>query len=231
VVLGLIATVYSRYEYQHPAKKHTVAAVAPAIGSTLYAGLSVQACGTTLPYLTPDPSTKLGFVVEPDDVVKLTPVSSFDAGDNATLKTLASEFPGLLLSSNKLAIPTSTGTADPKTTYTTGSACPKGSKYAGQKGKVEFAYWTSFAQKSPKITTNPAKIHFSSELRVTLAFEPSGVVPAPPSKITSDEMVYNTVTPTTTTTTTLPTTTTTTNSSTSPTTTTTSASTTTTTKG
>jgi hypothetical protein len=231
VILGLVATVYSRYEYQHPVKKHTVAAAAPKVGSTLYAGLSVQACGKTLPYLTPDPSTKLGFVVEPDDVVKLTPVSSFDAGKNATLKTLASEFPGLIASSNELAIPTTTGTANPKTTYKTGTVCPTGTKYAGQKGKVEFAYWTSFAQKTPTITTNAAKIHFSSELRVTLAFDPAGVVPEPPSKLTSDEMVYNTVTPTTTTTTTTPTTTTTTKTGTSPTTTTTTASTTTTTKG
>jgi hypothetical protein len=96
---------------------------------------------------------------------------------------------------------------------------------------VEYAYWTSFAQKTPTITTNPAKIKFSKELRVTMAFEPAGVVPAPPSKTTDNEMVYDTVTPATTTTTTLPTTTTTVGPGNAPTTTTTTASTTTTTKG
>jgi hypothetical protein len=226
VVVGLIATIYSRYEYQNPVKKHKVV-VQPAVGSILYAGLSVQACGKTLPYLTPDPTTKLGFIVEPDDVVRLSPVSSFDAGNNATLKTLASEFPGLITSTTELALPKANSSAvNPATTYKNGEACAKGTPDASKIGKVEYAYWTSFDQKTPKITTNPAKIKFSKELRVTLAFEPTGVVPSPPSKTTDDEMVYNTVTPTTTTTTTLPTATTTT-----PTTTTTSASTTTTTKG
>lgn len=232
VILGLVATVYSRYEYQNPAKKHSTV-VQPAVGTVLYAGLSVQACGKTLPYLTSDPTTKLGFIVEPDDVVRLSPVSSFDAGNNATLKTLAEEFPGLIATNKELAIPTKTGTSDKATTYKNGELCPTGTPDAGKAGTVEYAYWTSFAQKKPTIVTNPAKIKFAKELRVTLAFEPAGVVPSPPSTTTSDAMVYNTVTPTTTTTTTLPTTTTTTKSGTSPTstTTTTTASTTTTTKG
>jgi hypothetical protein len=231
VILGLVATVYSRYEYQNPVKKHKVAAVAPKIGSTLFAGLSIQACGKTLPYLAPDTTTKLGFVVGPDDVVELSPVSSADAGNNATLKTFASEYEGLLLTKNEIAIPTSKGTADPKTTYKNGTACATGTPDAGKTGHVEYAYWTSFAQKTPTITTNPAKIHFSKELQITLAFDPTGVVPAPPSKTTDNEMVFNTVTPTTTTTTTLPTTTTTAGPGNAPTTTTTTASTTTTTKG
>jgi hypothetical protein len=231
VILGLVATVYSRYEYQNPVKKHVAAAVAPKIGSTLFAGLSIQACGKTLPYLTADQSSKLGFVVGPDDVVRLSPVSSADAGNNATLKTFSNEFEGLILTKNELAVPTSTGTANPKTTYKNGDTCATGTPDAGKKGMVEYAYWTSFAQKSPTITTNPSKIKFSKELQVTLAFEPKGVVPSPPSKTTDNEMVYNTVTPTTTTTTTLPVTTTTAGPGNAPTTTTTTASTTTTTKG
>jgi hypothetical protein len=231
VILGLVATVYSRYEYQNPVKKHAAAAVAPKIGSVLYAGLSIQDCGKTLPYLTSDPTTKLGFVVGPYDVVRLSPVSSFDAGNNATLEKLANEFDGLTLSKTEIAVPTSKGAANPKTTYKNGETCPTGTPDAGKTGTVEYAYWTSFAQKTPTITTNPAKIKFSKELRVTMAFEPAGVVPAPPSKTTDNEMVYDTVTPATTTTTTLPTTTTTVGPGNAPTTTTTTASTTTTTKG
>lgn len=231
VILGLVATVYSRYEYQNPGKKHVVAAVAPKIGSVLYAGLSIQACGKTLPYLTSDPSAGVGFIVGPSDVVRLSPVSAADAGNNATLKTFASEFNGLILTKTEIAVPTSKGVADPKTTYKNGDTCATGTPDAGKTGKVEYAYWTSFAQTTPTITTNPAKIKFSKELRITLAFEPAGVVPAPPTKATSDQMVYDTVTPTTTTTTTLPTTTTTVGPGNAPTTTTTIASTTTTTKG
>jgi hypothetical protein len=231
VILGLVATVYSRYEYQNPVKKHVAAAVAPKIGSVLYAGLSIQACGKTLPYLTPDSTAGLGFIVGPDDVVRLSPVSAADAGNNATLQTLASEFNGLILSKTEIGVPTAKGTPDPKTTYKNGDTCATGTPDAGKTGKVEYAYWTSFAQKTPTITTNPAKIKFSKELQVTLAFEPTGVVPSPPSKATDNQMVYNTVTPTTTTTTTLPTTTTTAGPGNAPTTTTTTASTTTTTKG
>jgi hypothetical protein len=229
VVLGLAATVYSRYEYQNPVKKHSDV-VQPVIGSIRYAALSIQACGKTLPYLTSDPTYKGGFVVGPDDVIRLSPTSTSEAGNNATLKTFASEFPGLIASTTELAVPKSTGVANPATTFKNGQACPTTSKYAGKTGHVVYAYWTSFAQKKPITTTNPADIKFTKDVQVTMAFEPTGVTPTVPAKATVDEMVLNATTPTTTTTTPLATTTTT-GSSTSPTTTTTIASTTTTTKG
>ncbi len=207
VVLGIVLTVYSRYEYQNPVKKHTTT-VQPVIGSVLYAALSVQACGSNLPYLNTDPSFKGGFLVGPDNVIRLSPVSSAEAGANATLKTFAAEYFGLVASSTELAVPTKTGTKDPATTYKNGEACPAKTKYAGKKGKVVYAYWTSFGQKTPTLTTNPAKIKFVADLRVTMAFEPTGVTPRAPAKATVDEMVLAATTPTTTTT--LPTATTTT---------------------
>jgi hypothetical protein len=41
VVLGLVATVFARYEYEHPPKNP--AGVAPKIGTTWFAALSIQA--------------------------------------------------------------------------------------------------------------------------------------------------------------------------------------------
>jgi hypothetical protein len=199
VVLGLALTVYSRYEYQNPVKKHSTA-VAPLIGSTRYAALSIEACGKKLSYLNSDPSFKGGFTVALDNVIKLTPVSASEAGNNATLKQFASEFPGLVATSSELAVPTATGTANPKTTYKNGAICPATSKYPGQKGKVVYAYWTTLAQKTPTLTTNPAKIKFVKDLRVTMAFEPTGVTPTPPSTATVDAMFAAAITPTTTTT-------------------------------
>ena len=158
VVLGLALVVYSRFEYQNPAKK---VVVEPAIGTTRYAALSIQDCGVTLPYLTADPTTKGGFIVESDDVVKVSPISSADAGNNATVKTLASEFPGLIASSKELAVPTATGTADAATTFKNGDVCGPKTKYAGKTGKVVYAYWTSFDTKKPTLTTNPSKIKFA----------------------------------------------------------------------
>jgi hypothetical protein len=227
VVLGLALTAYSRYEYQNPVKvKHaTSTTIAPGIGSVQYAALSIQDCGTTLPALLPDETYKGGgFIVGPDNVVRLTPLTSADAGKNATLATFAKEYAGLKATSTELAIPKADGIANPKTTFTTGEACGATTKYAGKTGKVEYAYWSTLAQTTPTITTNPAAIKFTKELRLALAFEPAGVTPTVPSASSVDHMVTDTVTPTTTTT--LPTTTTT-----APLTTTTGASTTTTTKG
>ena len=235
VVLGLIATVYSRYEYQHPAAAST--GTAPAIGTTWYAALSIEACGKTLPFLNVDPSYKGGFTVQTANVIKISPVSAADSGNNATLSQFAAEYPGLIASSTELAIPTSTGTSHPATTYHNGETCPAGSKYAGQGGKISYAYWTSFGQKKPVITADPSTIKFAQYLRVTMAFEPAGVTPKAPQQTTVDEM-FKAATVTTTTApsvtpTIAPTTTTTAGGATTsaPTTTTTSKSTTTTAKG
>jgi hypothetical protein len=233
VVLGLALVVYSRYEFQNPVKHHTNV-VQPAIGTTRYAAFSIQACGETLPYLTSDPTATGGYVVGPDDIIRVSPKTASEAGDNATLTTFASEFKGLIVSTTELAVPTTKGAADAATTYKNGQVCASTTKDAGKTGKVVYAYWSTLAQKTPTLTTNPAKIKFAVDLRVTLAFEPKGVTPAAPSAKSVDEMVLNATTASTTTTTaaTTATTTTTPTSSTSPpTTTTTTASTTTTTKG
>ena len=186
VVLGLIATVYSRYEYQHPAAAS--GGTPPAIGTTWYAGLSIEACGKTLPFLNVDPTFKGGFTVQAANVIKISPVSAADAGNNATLSQFAAEFPGLIASSTELAIPTATGTANPATTYRNGQSCASTSKYPGQTGQISYAYWTSFGQKKPVITTNPASIKFAQYLRVTMAFDPKGVTPQPPQQATVNAM-------------------------------------------
>ncbi len=207
ILLGLALTVYSRYEYQNPVKHHSTA-IAPKIGSVQYAALSIQDCGTTLPYLVADTTFKGGgFIVGPDDVIRLTPLTSADAGTNANVKTFASEYAGLKATSNELAVPKGDGLANPKTTFKNGDVCASTTKYAGKTGKVEYAYWSTLAQKTPTVTTNPAKIKFTKELRLTLAFEPAGVTPTIPSATTVDEMVADTITPPTTTTTTTSTTT------------------------
>jgi hypothetical protein len=98
-----------------------------------------------------------------------------------------------------LAVPTAKGAANAKTTYRNGDACPAKSKYHGQTGKISYAYWTSFGQKKPTITTDPSSIKFVQYLRVTMAFEPVSVTPTPPEQRTVDAMVLDAQTPTTTT--------------------------------
>ncbi len=229
VVLGLVATLFARYEYQHPGA--AAASTPPAVGTTWYAALAVEACGKPLPYLSTDPNYKGGFTVQPANVIKISPVSAADAGGHATLSQFAAEFPGLIASSSELAIPTATGTANPATTFHNGDTCPAKSKYAGQVGHVTYAYWTAFGQKKPTITTDPTSIKFVQYLRVTMAFDPTGVTPTAPQQATVNAMVkagQTTTTTTAATPSTLPVTTTTAKGSTTTTTTTTATSTTTT---
>ncbi|MGA2295670.1 MAG: hypothetical protein ABSG24_10690 [Acidimicrobiales bacterium] len=230
VIFGLLAAVWARYDYQHPAK--ALHATAPAIGTTWYAALSIQACGATLPYLTSNASSSVtGFAVLADNVIRISPTSAADAGNNATVSQFADEYPGLTASSGEIAVPTAKDAVDAATTYHNGAACAAKTKYAGQTGKIEFAYWKTISQVKPTITTNPAAIKFGEYMRVTMAFEPTGVTPTAPSTATVDEMVKLGTTATTTTTLATTTTTTATTTTTKAGTTTTTPPTTTTTKG
>ena len=126
VVLGLVATVFARYEYQHPAKNP--AGIAPKIGTTWFAALSIQACGKNLPYLASDTSLKAqGMYALTDGVLKISPVSAADSGNNATLGQFGNEYPGLVISTTQMNIPKDVlGTANPLTSYTNGKSCPSG---------------------------------------------------------------------------------------------------------
>jgi hypothetical protein len=198
VVLGLIATVFARYEYQNPPS--AAASTPPAIGTTWYAALSIEACGKTLPFLAPNPKSAGGLTVLAANVIKVSPVSAADAGSHATLGQFAAEYPGLIASSNELAVPTSSGSASTTTTYHNGDTCSPTSKYPGQKGQISYAYWTTFGQKKPVVTTNPSSIKLTQFLRVTMAFDPQGVTPKAPQQATINAMVKANATATTTTT-------------------------------
>ena len=189
VVAGLLLAIYSRYEYQHPSTTTTAPQVAPAVGTTWYAALSIQACGQTLANLPSDLSGRGGFVVLGSNVIRVAPTSATDAGNNATVKQFASEYNGLVATTSQLQIPTATGTLNPKTAFKNGQACPSTSHYAGKKGTVVYAYWRTFGQQAPTLTTDPSTIKFSQYLRVTMAFEPAGVVPSPPAQKTVNAMV------------------------------------------
>ena len=203
VVLGLAATMLARYDYQHPAS--AVTGPPPNVGTNWFAALSVQACGETLPYLKSNPTATQGLRVQTDNVIEISPLSAADSGNHATLAQFANEYPGLIVSPSELAIPNSAGVANAATTYRNGELCPASSKYPHKAGQVEYAYWTSFTQKTPTITTNPAAIKFSQYLQVAMAFDPKGVVPAKPSTTTVNAMVsYGAAAATTTTTTITP---------------------------
>ena len=199
VVLGLALVVFSRYEYQHPVKK---VVVEPAIGTTEYAGLSIQDCGVTLPFLASDSTNKDGFIVGSDDVDScLAPLCRRrgQQRDGEDLRVRVS--PDSLRRLRSSQCPRQPAPQMPATTFKNGDVCGPKTKYSGKPGKVVYAYWTSFDQKKPTLTTNPAKIKFVKDLRLTMAFEPTGVTPTAPTSTTTDQMVLQATTSSTTTTT------------------------------
>ena len=202
VILGLVATVFARYDYQHPAK--AVGGVAPKVGTTWYAALSIENCGTRVPYLTTDTTDKAaGLTVLPADVIRISPISAADAGKNATLAQFANEYVGLVASSSQLNVPKGAGVANPKTSFTNGQTCAVGTKYAGQKGKITYAYW-KYGAKKPTITTDPSTIKFAQDMSVAMAFVPANVTPLKPTTQTVNQMFADAQTVTSTTTVTTP---------------------------
>lgn len=188
VILGLTSVVFSRYEYQNP----TAAAKGPAPqpGTTWFAALSINNCGTQIT-LPADPNYKGGFVVMANNVIRISPVGSADSGTHATLGQFANEYVGMTASSSTLAIPSATGVAQASTTFHNNTACAAGTKYAGQTATLRYAYWKNLnvPDSKPIITTDPSSIKFTPDMRVTMAFLPASVKITPPSQSTVSAML------------------------------------------
>ncbi|MEO9180657.1 MAG: hypothetical protein ABI298_03295, partial [Acidimicrobiales bacterium] len=115
------------------------------------------------------------------------PVSAADTGNNATLAQFANEYVGLVASSSQLKVPKAKGVANTKTSFTNGQTCAVGTKYAGQKGKITYAYW-KYGAKKPTITTDPSTIKFAQDMSVAMAFDPVNVTPLKPRTQSIDAM-------------------------------------------
>ncbi len=191
VALGLLSVVLSRYDYQHPAAASVTSGTPPAVGTTWYAAVNVEVCGVNLAPLSANTSTTSGLTMKASNVMQISPLSSADSGNHATLGQFGAEYPGLILDSSELAIPTAAGTPNAATTYHNGELCPSNSKYPKKAGRVIYAYWPSLSTTTPTLTTNPSSIKLTQYLRVTLAFDPTGVTPSAPSKATVAAMVVD----------------------------------------
>ena len=195
VILGLASVVLARYDYQHPQRHHARPAVAPKIGTTWYAALGVDVCGSRVADLPTGTSTG-GLSLLGSNVIKVAPISSADAGNNATLAQFSRENAGVTATATQLDLTTAHG----HLRLTTGQRCAGGTPDAGKTGRVVYAYWPTLSSAKPTLTTKPGDIKFAQYLRVTLAFVPQGVTPLAPTKATVNAMVQVAVTPTTTTT-------------------------------
>jgi hypothetical protein len=206
VVLGFSSIAWARYEYEHPAA--AASSIPPKIGATWYEALGLDECGHQLPALpASQESASTGYSTVKGGVIDVHPPELAESGHNATLALFLSGFGGLTVSKSQFI----DRLANTKSflTYTTGTACPKGTPDAGKKGAVEIATWTSISEgATPHIYTSPKAVHFTAnQMLITIAFEPKGVVPPRPPATAIAAMLAGP--PTTTTTTTAPVTTTT----------------------
>jgi len=190
VILGLITVLYSRYEYQNPSTgaSTTTTLAGPTLGHTFYVGLAADVCGTVAGSFTPNSSTTTGYSILADNVARIAPKTAAEAGGNGTIAKLISEIPGFTFTSSTMQLPPASEAVSTSHTFTTGSACPAGTKYANQKGRVVMAVWTA-GSSTPVLTTNPASVTLATNQLVTFGFEPNGVTPARPSTATLQALV------------------------------------------
>ena len=191
VVLGVSSVVLARYDYQNPTAAS--GGTPPTIGTTWFSVVSFDICGVSESLLPADPTAKGGFIVGANGVIRVAPVAASDAGDHATVAQFGNEYPGLVISANQMAVPVKNGVPTAATTYHNGQLCPKGhgvpASIAGKSAQISYAYWRSFAQTKPTITTDPSTIKFSNEMELTMALLPKGVTPARPSATQVNAMV------------------------------------------
>jgi hypothetical protein len=198
IVLGLVSVFWARSHYQNNAAT-AASTTPPLVGTTSYAGLAFDVCGTLEPSLQPSVTpTTAPLTALQGGVVKVAPKLQIQAGKNANIALFAKNYPGLSITSNSITIPANG--SKPAFTYTNGQACPKGTPEAGKTGAVLSSFWTNFASKQPQTSTDPTAIHFTANSLVTVSFVPSGVEAIKPATSTIQAMLAAGASSTTTTT-------------------------------
>ena len=201
VILGLVSIVFARHEYQH---NSTAAAVQPAVGKTLYAGFAFDICGKVLPSVGESAaSATAGLTTPGDGVIQVSPKTSAEAGNNATLGLFFKEYSGGIgLSATEVTVAA-------HKTYKNGQVCAKGTPDAGKKGAVKVETWPNVVTtKGTVLTGDPGLYKIGARNLITVGFVPANSNLKRPSQQTIDDVlgfsgnVTNGTTTTTTTTTT-----------------------------
>lgn len=182
VVLGVASFIWSRYEYRNAG---AVSTTPPVVGTTWYAGYMVDICGKEQPSLASNASGQ-AFYTQGKGVITISPKTNAEAGTNAVLGRFVEGYKNLDLSETALRVPVASSTSSTHTestiTYHNGQRCGSGTPDAGQQGVVKVVYWPNLESKhGSTVTGDPAKLRFSANQRITIAFLPKDKAVPPPN--------------------------------------------------
>jgi hypothetical protein len=186
VVLGTLSVLWASHDYRNSGVSSS-STTPPLAGTTSFAALGIDVCGTLQPNLPPAGRSTGPLVIGNDGVVKISPATKAQAGDNANVQRMALTYPGLRVSTGSLTIP-STATS---TSFhlVNGDSCPKGTADAGQTGSVVVGYWSNFADKNPELSSDPSTVRLTANSLVTIAFVPTDKTPLKASQSTITAML------------------------------------------
>ena len=182
VLIGLGSVAFAKYHYDS-----NPPVVEPTVGTTWYAGMAFDVCGTMEKALPASPSTaKTGLTTTGSGVVKIAPNSASEAGNNATVGKFAQGYDGLTLTNTTLQYP-----AGPE--YKNGQKCAPGTPDAGKVGEVQARWWVlstktgkngELEQTGGLTTVNPADLKFVNRQLITVGFVPDNTtLPKPTSTL------------------------------------------------
>jgi hypothetical protein len=190
-LLGVAMIVYSRYERQHPT------ATPPTVGTQWFAAIAFDVCGTVQPDLPSNPNASKGLGIDTPGggVISIAPLTTAQAGANATLGAFVSNYPGLVLTPSALRLPK-------KAIHHNGDTCASGTPDAGKTANVAVRTWTSFTAQGSTVSGDPTSVLLGDGQLITVAFVPNGAsIPKPPSQSIADmqDAIQAAASPTTTT--------------------------------
>jgi hypothetical protein len=179
VVLGIASVAFARYNYGHQPQ--------PTVNQTWHAALAFNICGVTEPALPASPTSSTnGILATADGGVVIHPLTSSEAGTNATLGKFASNYTGLTLTDTSMKLP-----AKGAPEYANGDVCAKGTPDAGKKGVVRVRNWllsTSTGKNGSLTPIGGTYAPSATGLRlldrqlITIGFGPSSAsLPLPPT--------------------------------------------------
>jgi hypothetical protein len=182
IVIGIASIAVAKYNYNK-----TATSAEPTVGTSWHAALAFDICGTMEPALPASPSSaKTGLTTTGSGVLAITPKTSGEAGNNATLGKFADGYTGLTLTNTKLTYPSSKVPS-----YSDGDKCPAGTPDAGKVGAVQARSWVISTTTSKNgeeeetggaTTDTPAALKFLNRQLITTGFVPQGTqMPKPPA--------------------------------------------------